>query len=112
QRNWEKGMAETFGRPPGEREHRRLEMARKQEVEVAGLLSPSEYRRFKEIALQFLGALAFSDPDVAEALQLSPEQKRQFRAIQDYAGGPVHFGWPGRRGPAPDNAGQNSQETM
>lgn len=43
----------------------------------------SPLRRFKQIALQFLGSLAFSDPDVAEALRLTSEQKKPIRAIQD-----------------------------
>jgi hypothetical protein len=41
--------------------------------------------RLKQIALQQRGTQALSDPDVAMALDLKPDQKRQIRDIQDAA---------------------------
>jgi hypothetical protein len=88
-RNWFERTRQIMGRGPGERERRRLELARDQEVRVAQILSPGQRRRFKQIALQFVGPLAFSDPDVAADLRLTPDQKQQIRAIQDQAGSAV-----------------------
>ena len=85
QENWGKKSFEVRGRGPGERERQRLELARDQENRVAQLLTPEQLRRFKQIALQYIGPLAFSDPGVAEALQLTPEQKKEIRASQDWA---------------------------
>src|SRR5262249_29146171 len=59
--------------------------------ELEQLLKPEQFRRFKQIALQQRGPFAFSDPDVAADLRLTPEQKEQVRAIQDEmmeSGGP------------------------
>src|SRR5262249_55320373 len=111
QQNWGKAMREGWGRPPGEREQRRLKLAQDQEVEVARLLSPDQHRRFKQIALQFLGPLAFSDPDVARALQLTVEQKKQFRALREQACLPM-FGGPGHHGSPTDDAQKSSQEAI
>jgi serine/threonine protein kinase len=115
--NWMQRTRETFGRSPEEREQRRLELARAQEVAVAQLLTPAQYRRFKEIARQFVGPLAFSEPEVAEALQLTSEQKKQMRAIQDQAGpAATKFGPRGsdlRKHPeASDTAERRTQEKI
>jgi hypothetical protein len=80
---WGAVFGQAWRLPPGERERRRLELARRQEVEVAKLLTPAQLVRFKQIALQFLGARALSDPEVAEALALTAEQKEAIRDIQD-----------------------------
>jgi serine/threonine protein kinase len=84
QDNWMKKSLEVRQRSPGERERQRLELARDQEKRVAQLLTPEQLRRFKQIALQYIGPLAFSDPGVAEALRLTPEQKKEIRTSQDW----------------------------
>jgi eukaryotic-like serine/threonine-protein kinase len=73
-----------FGRlEPPERERQHLVLARDQEAEIGRLLLPGQLRRFKQLVRQQRGPLAFIDPDVVAALQLSPEQKRIAREIQD-----------------------------
>jgi hypothetical protein len=61
-------------------------MARDQEAEVAKLLEPGQLKRFRQIAVQQRGPLAFLDPDVAADLGLTPEQKKRVREILDEAG--------------------------
>jgi serine/threonine protein kinase len=111
-KKWGEGFQRGWGRARGDRERLRLELAREQEAEVLKLLSPGQYRRFKEIALQFLGPFAFSAPEVAEALQLTAEQKKQIRTIQEQFGiwflGPP-FGPPGG---GPKEARKNVQEKI
>jgi serine/threonine protein kinase len=82
---------------PEEKERRRLALAQRQEAEVGKLLSLVQLHRFHQIALQDLGPRAFADPDVAEALQLTPEQKKQIRALQDQARPPGPHGSPDRK---------------
>jgi serine/threonine protein kinase len=114
-KNWGDRSREAMRRGPGERERQRLELARDQEDKVAQLLSPVQLRRFKQIALQFIGPIAFSDPQVVEALGLTTNQKRQLRAILDQAGsaatkfGP-HGGGPRRR--SDDDAERRVQERI
>jgi hypothetical protein len=79
---------------PAKREPLRLALAQNQEQEVGKLLTMMQLRRFHQIAIQDLGPQAFSDPDVSETLQLTPEQKKQIRALQDH---PRFF--PGPPGP-------------
>jgi hypothetical protein len=85
QENWWQRTLEAKRRGPGEQERQRLELARDQETKVPQLLSPDQLRRFKQIARQFIGPLAFSDPEVVEALHLSADQRNQIRAILDEA---------------------------
>jgi hypothetical protein len=54
-----------------------------QETALAGLLQPEQARRLQQIALQLRGTEAFSDPEVANALQLTHEQKERIWALQD-----------------------------
>jgi serine/threonine protein kinase len=85
QQKWHALFHESEPLDPEEKERRRLALAQSQEAEVGRLLNLMQLRRFHEIALQDLGPLAFSDPEVAETLQLGPEQKKQIRALQDQA---------------------------
>jgi hypothetical protein len=66
----------------GERERRRVALARDQEADVAKLLTPEQFRRFQQIALQDLGPAAFRDPDLVAALKLTAEQRERIRAIE------------------------------
>jgi serine/threonine protein kinase len=101
---WREGFREAGRFPSEEREQRKLQLARDQESEVAQLLTPNQFRRFKEIALQQRGPLAFTDTDVAASLGLTAAQKRKIREIVEGVGRrPPRFqppgGGPRRRGP-------------
>ncbi len=79
---------ETFGdpahpRPPGERVQLALEQARANEAEVDTILTHSQHVRLRQLALQAEGPGAFREPEVVEALALSPLQREQIRAIEE-----------------------------
>lgn len=65
-----------------ERRKRFLELARANEAAVAGILSPQQIRRLRQIALQRRGPMAFHDRDVVAALKLTPTQREQIRNIE------------------------------
>lgn len=52
------------------------------EKEINGLLSPPQLNRLHQIARQVAGPLAFSEPDVMEALALTSAQKASISTIQ------------------------------
>jgi serine/threonine protein kinase len=114
QERWHHLFHESAHLKPEEKERRRLELAQSQEVEVGKLLNLMQLRRFREIALQDLGPAAFTDPEVAETLQLSPEQKKQIRALQEQVRWPP--GPPGPPNPARweqfDKAKRQAQEKI
>ena len=60
-----------------------LELARANEAEVDGILQPSQRVRLRQIALQTEGPAAFREPEVVEALGLTPGQRERIRAIED-----------------------------
>jgi hypothetical protein len=66
---------------PDERQRRFVELARANEAEVAGILSPEALVRLRQIALQGQGAAAFREVDVIEGLKLTAEQRERIRAI-------------------------------
>ena len=79
---------EAFGdlahlRPPAERVRLALELARANQAEVDGILQPSQRVRLRQIALQTEGPAAFREPEVVEALGLTPGQRERIRAIED-----------------------------
>jgi serine/threonine protein kinase len=74
-----------FRRPGPEWDRRRLALAREQETEVGKLLSGDQLRRFKQLALQYLGPGAFREPEVVAALQLTTAQRERIRAIETNA---------------------------
>jgi len=81
-----------------------LDKANAGDATLTKILSQPQARRLGELARQARGPFAFHDPDVIEALALTPEQKGQIRAIQEQCMGPhflmfvVHRG-PGTYGP-------------
>ena len=97
QQRWVNEFWQSFPQTRGERERRRAALARDQEEKVAQILTAPQFRRFKQIAWQFLGPLAFSDPDVIAKLSLTPAQQQQIREIQEATrpgprfGGPKHL---------------------
>ncbi len=79
---------ETFGdpghrRPPAERARLALEQARANEAEIDAILTPAQRVRLRQIALQSEGPAAFREPEVVEALGLSPGQRERIRAIEE-----------------------------
>ena len=81
---------ESFGdpahrRPPVERVRIALEQARANEAEVDAILTPSQRVRLRQIALQSEGPAAFREPEVVEALGLTPGQRERIRAIEEEA---------------------------
>ena len=61
------------------------EMRKQNEAEVAAILSDEQQKRLKQISWQVAGPRAFANPEVAEALKLSGQQREQIRDIQDDA---------------------------
>ena len=83
-----KRWMETFGDPArlvsaSERVRLALEQARANEAEVDAILSASQRRRLRQLALQSEGLAAFREPEVVQGLELSPRQRAQIRAIED-----------------------------
>ena len=60
-----------------------LEQARANEAEVDAILTPSQRVRLRQIALQSEGPAAFREPEVVEALGLTPGQRERIRAIEE-----------------------------
>jgi serine/threonine protein kinase len=69
--------------PPAERARIALEQARANEAEVDAILTPPQRVRLRQIALQSEGPAAFREPEVVEALGLTPGQREQIRAIEE-----------------------------
>ena len=58
-----------------------LREMRAHETAIAGILSPAQLARLRQIALQVRGAEALQEPEVVAALNLSREQRTQLRSI-------------------------------
>ncbi|TVQ02444.1 MAG: hypothetical protein EA381_03240 [Planctomycetaceae bacterium] len=67
---------------PGRWQQLRIAAARESEQTLGEILSQQQRTRLRQIALQWQGARALQDPDVAERLGLTGEQKRQIREIE------------------------------
>ena len=61
------------------------ERAKETKKSVDEILKPEQVKRLKQISLQQSGSRAFSEPEVAEALKLSDEQKEKIKTIQEDA---------------------------
>lgn len=104
---WRAMETPASGEPwtPGRWQQARLDAARDSERRLAEFLLPQQRTRLRQLALQIQGARALQDPDVAEQLRLTGEQKRQLREIESEFRRPPtprHFGGSGpSRGPRP-----------
>jgi Spy/CpxP family protein refolding chaperone len=58
------------------------ELAKANQAALAEILKPEQTKRLREIALQRQGPMAIANPQVAEALKLTEDQKEKIRAIQ------------------------------
>jgi hypothetical protein len=86
-----------------ERRRRFLDLARDIDAGIRVILTPEQLVRLHQIALQVEGPRAFSDPDVAAALNLTAEQKERLRALE--AESPPRRPDGGRGGPPPGGGG-------
>ena len=59
---WAKAFCEASTQELAKVERVRVALAREQEAEVVALLSPEQFRRFQQIALQYLGSRALERP--------------------------------------------------
>lgn len=66
-----------------ERQKKMDERAKANQSAVAAILKDDQLKRFKQISLQQRGAQALEDPEVAQSLNLSTEQKDRVKAIQE-----------------------------
>jgi serine/threonine protein kinase len=73
----------THRRTSVERLRLALEQARANEAEVDAILLSAQRVRLRQIALQSEGPAAFREPEVVEALRLTPAQRERIRAIED-----------------------------
>jgi serine/threonine protein kinase len=83
-----------------ERRQQLLATAEAHEAVLAGLLTPAQIHRYKQIAIQWQGLAAFKEPEIVKALALSSEQRSQIREIErETFFRPFGQGGPGRMGP-------------
>ncbi len=96
--------------PPAERVRLALEQARDNQAEVHAILTPSQAVRLRQIALQSEGPAAFREPEVVEALGLTPAQRDRIRAIEEdiFFGRMRDF----QSGKTPDDAGKPAMERI
>lgn len=59
-----------------------LEFARDNERAIRSILTEAQVRRLRQIRIQLLGILAFSEPDVVATLALADEQRSAIRQIE------------------------------
>lgn len=57
--------------------------AKENKKAVDEILKPEQTKRLKQISLQQNGARAYADPEVAEALKLTDDQKEKIKSIQE-----------------------------
>ena len=75
-------FAELRDLDPQERRAKLAERVKAQDTAIAGLLDGDQNKRFKQIAWQQRGAASFGEPEVAEALGLTSEQKDQIMTLE------------------------------
>ena len=85
-KRWIDAFADPAHLPaPGERTRIALEQVRANELEIESILTAVQGRRLRQIALQSEGPAAFREPEVVEALGLTPDQRVRIRAIEEEA---------------------------
>ena len=68
-----------------ERRQKMQELTKQNEQAVAGILNPDQTKRLHQIMLQLRGAGAFTDSKVADALNLTDDQKQKIQTIEEDA---------------------------
>jgi Spy/CpxP family protein refolding chaperone len=66
-----------------ERKTKMEERAKESKKAVDEVLKPEQVKRLKQISLQQSGSRAYADPEVAEALKLTDDQKEKMKTIQE-----------------------------
>ena len=86
------------------KQQRFLDDARAHEAALDEVLTPQQQKRLKQIALQLQGMFVFHDADVVAELQLTSDQKKRLRDVEEDAcfPGPDSGKGPGDRGPRPE----------
>jgi serine/threonine protein kinase len=106
-----------FGRlSKAQQRQRFVDLARESDREMRQILTPGEMRRLRQIDLQLKGLGAFNDPDIANVLRLTTQQREQLRAAM-FTHGPGGFGGPGGHHPGkppggPDQATRTIDEKI
>jgi Spy/CpxP family protein refolding chaperone len=79
-REEQRGFFQQFGQlTPEDRQRRIAEHRAAEEKQVAGILTPEQQKRYRQIQLQQQGFSALLDPPVAAELKLSDEQRNKIR---------------------------------
>jgi Spy/CpxP family protein refolding chaperone len=78
-------LAELGNLAREERQQKMREQTQAADKAVAEILQPEQQKLLKQIVLQQRGAQALSEPEVADALGLSAEQKEKLKTIRDEA---------------------------
>jgi eukaryotic-like serine/threonine-protein kinase len=96
-----RGRRGGFGPEPPDQQF--LRVARENEKALAEILTPQQFVRFRQVAIQLQGPIAFHDSKIMDDLKLTPDQRKRIRELRDAAmpwgrGGPPPFdGDPGHR---------------
>jgi len=72
---------DAFSLEGEERGKKMQELRAENEKAVAKILKPDQVKRLKQISYQQQGGRAFTDPEVAKALQLTDDQKKEIQKI-------------------------------
>jgi Spy/CpxP family protein refolding chaperone len=74
---------DIFAGDEADRPKKMQELAQENRKAVAEILSADQSKRLKEITLQQRGPAAFTDPEVAKALDLSEDQQTKIKSINE-----------------------------
>jgi serine/threonine protein kinase len=75
----------SFARTEQERGKKLKELASANEKAVAMILTDEQGRRLKQIALQLRSPMAFTEPELAERLRLTPDQRARIQPVVEEA---------------------------
>lgn len=76
-------LQQLSGLPREQAVQQAAELRSSADKQLQAILTADQFRRLREIGLQKIGPIAIARPDVAEAVQLTPEQTQQIRALEE-----------------------------
>jgi len=79
---WESNQDEIWNLDEDARRRRLVSIAEDHDRALDGILSVQQRQRLTEIVIQDQGIFAFKDPEIVEALQLSPDQRKHIRQVE------------------------------
>jgi hypothetical protein len=88
-REWMESFQDIGVLEPIQRARRALDQARSNDEKLSNVLNADQQKRLRQIGLQYEGATAFRDQEVAIAINLSKAQRERIRMIEDDAA----YGW-------------------